>query len=89
MSNEQKIGDGGPAFPQGFHDLGNGQAIYPEQGMTLRDYLAAKDLLLVFRDVYEELDGKPWQNFAWEADVDAIACNAYSLADAMLAARSK
>lgn len=80
MSDEQKIDVGGPAFPQGFHDLGNGQAIYPEQGMTLRDYFAAKSLPLAFRDAYEGL---------WEDDVDAIACNAYLLADAMLKARNQ
>ena len=62
---------GGPAFPnEGFNGWGE-----PQQGMTLRDYFAAKamqgDLI---SGVHEE-------------QFSGIARRAYSMADAMLKAR--
>jgi len=63
---------GGPAFPnEGFNGWGE-----PQQGMTLRDYFAAKAM----------------QGFQeqWVYDnSDDIACKAYALADAMLKAREE
>lgn len=76
--NEQ-IKDGGPAFPQAF-------AMSPplDQGMTLRDYFAAKAAAGL------------WANQEWMINVHkatgkdpsyCIAAAAYESADAMLAAR--
>jgi len=59
-----------PAFPnEGFNGWGE-----PFQGMTLRDYMAAKAL--------------PFLMSAYE-DMDAIAGVAYKMADAMLKAREQ
>jgi hypothetical protein len=41
--------DGGPAFPVPMHDDGNGKAIV-RQGMTIRDYLAAKAMQSLLSD---------------------------------------
>ena len=76
--------DGGSAFPQietGYsesdHDYtGN---VYSTGGMTLRDYFAAKAL--------PALTGG-YQEWAIERDADRVAQIAYSVADAMLKARS-
>jgi hypothetical protein len=54
-----------PAFPSGYY-------VPENQGMTLRDYFAAKAL--------------PFLMSAYE-DMDAIAGVAYKMADAMLKAR--
>lgn len=38
-----RINDGGPAFPEaGLSGLPNGEFVYGQPGMTLRDYFAAK-----------------------------------------------
>jgi len=59
-----------PAFPnEGFNGWGE-----PFQGMTLRDYFAAKAMQGMMVDVYE-----PY--------CDYIAKTAYEMADAMLKAR--
>ena len=57
-----KRNDGGPAFP-----------VALQEGMTLRDYFAAK----VMRDIAWQQDGQDYER--------AKAC--YKIADAMLAAR--
>ena len=62
---EDKINTGGPAFPTGT----------AFQGMTLRDYFAAKAMQADMTDGIHEKD------FAWTADC------AYKMADAMLKAR--
>lgn len=64
---------GGPAFPNESH-------IYSEQrtGMTLRDYFAAK-----------AMQGICSHSDTWGCGISDIAAQAYSVADAMLAARVK
>lgn len=70
---------GGPAFPVNTQP-GDGGVIagYPEFGMTLRDYFAAKALETVV--AYPQEDTQHWtpENFA---------AHAYEVADAMLRAR--
>jgi hypothetical protein len=70
--------DGGPAFPR----------LYPRSdedgtnGMTLRDYFAAKALS-------GELSAQG-PDFAWmDAKADALAARCYLIADAMLKAREQ
>jgi hypothetical protein len=72
---------GGPAFPVSIPGVGdNGW-----QGMTLRDWFAGKALPSVIAAI---LDGK--HNLESGDDpATAIAADAYSIADAMLAERSK
>lgn len=66
------INDGGPAFPRDERHLGH-------NGMTLRDYFAAKALAGI-----EASQGNSG-NFV--STVEKVAERAYELADAMLAAR--
>lgn len=66
-----EINTGGPAFP---HSGRN-------DGMALRDYFAAAALPAVFKGVHD--DGA-WNGLEIN---DAIAKDAYSIADAMLKAR--
>lgn len=72
--NEQ-LNDGGPAFPT---KLGAGE------GMTLRDYLAAKAMhaLLVDPVFTREVQAKR------KPVGETVALTAYGMADAMLAARA-
>ena len=66
-----KIKDGGPAFPKNYG--------IPNEGMTLRDYFAAKALqALIFAINTYELD-----------DYKCVANDAYQMADAMLAERER
>jgi hypothetical protein len=66
---------GGPAFPT---TTANYNGMDPAgEGMTLRDYFAAKSMQAEMTDGINESD------FAW------TAARAYKMADAMLAERSK
>lgn len=79
-----EINNGGPAFPvPGLSGLPNGQFIYPEMGMTLRDYFAAKALPAAYAD-YCESARKIGFDEGWKM---GVALDAYAMADAMLAAR--
>jgi hypothetical protein len=72
---------GGPAFP-GPYATENGiiAVLWKQQGMTLRDYFAAKWLQGAAADVTT----RGWQDRAIE-----YAITAYSVADAMLKAREQ
>lgn len=81
---ESKIDDGGPAFP---HDAVHGNPggfAEPHDGMTLRDYFAAKALLIagVIEQENASLERKP------RASSSDIVRTAYKLADAMLKERA-
>ena len=65
------------AFPVGISDRKNG---FIGEGMTLRDYFAAKALPAIYTE-FKEID--PYSS------VIAIAEYAYRLADAMLTAREQ
>lgn len=69
---EDKINDGGPAFPAVFQ----GETRSDAPGMTLRDYFAAKAM--------QGLCTQPGESFDSEHEIAAVA---YAMADAMLAAR--
>ena len=65
---------GGPAFPHS--RLGS-----DADGMTLRDYFAAKAMQSLMHTQYADM--------TYEGESAAMAFEAYRLADAMLAERSK
>ena len=72
------IDDGGPAFPQIPAQRANQEmwsAPYVPEGMSLRDWFAG-----------QAVNGNDLSPFD---DFEAIACAAYKVADAMLAARKK
>ncbi len=72
---ETKIDDGGPAFPWGEHGTHLG-------GMTIRDYFAGQALSGLIAEVgLRDMLDKEHQ--------DAMAANAYTIADLLIAARSK
>lgn len=80
---------GGPAFPNTYRargDQGRGEMKeWHNDGMSLRDYFAAKALPALIAPVYSDIG----TNFFTEADADNRASLAYAMADAMLAARIK
>jgi hypothetical protein len=68
---------GGPAFPTDSYDLERG-AVVREEGMTLRDYFAAKAMQgFMTRAQFTVRD--------WNGEAEA----AYQVADAMLLARAE
>jgi hypothetical protein len=67
------------AFPSTFKSLGPEEAQVHRWGMTLRDYFAAKAMQSLLRQYPEHLMISP---------ADAVASDAYILADAMLKARN-
>jgi hypothetical protein len=70
-----KTDTGGQAFPnEGFNGWGK-----PEEGMTLRDYFAAKAMQGEL--ACQNVDGGTWH------DINKLAVHAYQIADAMLKAR--
>lgn len=91
---EEKIDDGGAAFPGPFSGhCGNENhaptcACYVDSGMTLRDFFAAKALVGVQAAVVEMVksSGRVDEDLSSES---AMANSAYRIADAMLAARKK
>ena len=80
-----KINDGGPAFPTE-NARQTGPSSWHEEGMTLRDYFAAKALPIMW-DAYDK--GYCGLNDQDEPNVKTIAAGAYQLADAMLKAREE
>ena len=77
MSNKP---DGGPAFPVTANHMVDGLwQSCDEGGMTLRDYFAGQAL--------QGLASSGWAEN--EVDATVAAANAYRLADAMIAERSK
>jgi len=66
---------GGPAFPTEAYDLER-QTLVREEGMTLRDYFAAKAMQGMMHDVSQPVG-------------EVIAGWAYEVADAMLKAREQ
>ncbi|AGB78480.1 hypothetical protein [Escherichia coli] len=76
---------GGQAFPrqQWEYDGQNNVLQYQEEGMTLRDYFAAKALGLCFAQYLNHAEVEGFQD-GWR---DGVAADAYQMADAMLHAR--
>ena len=64
-----------PAFPTGIITDGKGKIIGGSNGMTLRDYFAAKAMQAM--------------THRGEANVQMVAIQAYAMADAMMKAREE
>jgi hypothetical protein len=80
--------DGGPAFPRQFqrwdHDDCAWKTQEPEEGMTLRDYFAAKAMqALIAAQAPNDLHIR----YATNGATDPLTAGAYVYADAMLKAR--
>lgn len=73
-----EINTGGPAFPS-HGSMGE----VTHEGMTLRDYFAAKALPAIYKDTCECGRVEGWAE-GWRNEV---AAEAYAIADAMLKAR--
>lgn len=74
----ERINEGGPAFPMpGMTGLPDGSFMYGEDGMTLRDYFAAKAMQGNIASMVEGQEFDPSIGAEW----------AYKVADAMLKAR--
>ena len=73
---------GGPAFPV-FPETNGGHAA-AFQGMTLRDYLAAKAMAIMWYAYDKGYCGMTDSN---ETNIKMVADGAYQMADAMLKAR--
>jgi hypothetical protein len=85
--NAERRDDGGPAFPaEELHDSmarpgGGFLHVHGSQGMTLRDYFAAKAM-------QGELAAQSAETGEWmESALPALATRSYAIADAMLKAR--
>ncbi len=75
-----KDNNGGPAFPCEWDYIGTNRE--PANGMTLRDYFAAKAM-----QAY--LSSYPEGVIRYPATVDDIAADAWDMADAMLKVRNE
>lgn len=87
---------GGPAFPIPLQSGQSWQGMAPCDGMTLRDYFAAKalqGLLAMERSgeyfTEEGVEAGPNEDGTLFAHTEFIADEAYSIADRMLAARRR
>ncbi len=78
------IKDGGPAFPQGWHPEMMCDPKMTPEGMTLRDYFAAKAMQSMIHE-YMAFNGACFdkEHFAMNVPI-----HAYRMADAMLKART-
>ncbi|MCH6203406.1 hypothetical protein L3V16_06075 [Brucella ciceri] len=72
------IKTGGPAFPRPFHETVDGDFSIAQTGMTLRDYFAAKALNGLLAGQFRDTGSFNLKELPEEA---------YSIADAMIAAR--
>ncbi len=81
-----KINNGGSAFPLAT-SCGSNESV---NGMTLRDYFAAKAMPLAMED-YRLCIGFTTQDIDWKTrgGLSVVAWRAYQLADAMLSAREE
>ena len=78
---------GGPAFPQYIlepNPAGGEPRIVWQEGMTLRDYFAAKAMQGLISSIGQWSAGTPNLEFS-----DSVATDAYWIADAMLKAREQ
>jgi hypothetical protein len=77
-------GTGGQAFPHLVYDAAGTPAAY-DNGMTLRDYFAAQALATVLTSAL----ANPRAFASGDVLNKSVCMNAYAIADAMLAERSK
>ena len=76
------LNDGGPAFP---NLAEQSQSKWPESGLSIRDYFAAKAMQSVLQTSWRDLDLKPKNGLSV---IENSAVFAYEIADAMLKAKS-
>lgn len=83
--------DGGPAFPRMSHTNCYGLMLEEQNGMTLRDYFAAKAMqsLIAMRDYEPWPFGLDMSKDDDDTQLGVAVRTAYYIADAMLAERSK
>lgn len=98
MADERKVDDGGPAFPtlgddtmQAPGDPGrivfkSAYGMHGEPGMSLRDYFAAHAMAGLLACPRPPLD-PACPDGSGPVSADLVAAHAYTLADALLAAR--
>ena len=72
--------NGGPAFPRPISVSSIGDTSWDQDGMSLRDYFAGQAMVGIVGNFEEAADAA--------AKADAVAEDAYILADAMLKARN-
>lgn len=77
------IKDGGPAFPIPLQSGQSWQGMAPCDGMTLRDYFAAKAMAAMLAGHFSHYGHEAY----WPRP--EVASEAYGVADAMIAARGK
>lgn len=90
----KRIDDGGPAFPFGQTDAETGHLVngWGSEGMTLRDYFAAKVCAAMATPTSGDTD---FINIEYQHEkggptiAERVAAISYAMADAMLAARNK
>lgn len=81
------INDGGPAFPVQESIMSGGNPVPAASGMTIHDYFAAQ---IIGHLVSNSNQNPEWiRNTGREEQARTYAENAYSLSDAMLAARER
>lgn len=83
MSNDKTIENGGPAFPYE-HGHSPDACNVREAGMSLRDYFAAAVLPQCYMSY-----GEPTDTPTTKEEAAIIAKDAYTIADAMIAARAR
>lgn len=83
--------DGGPAFARGgcnwTEDHGDGA--WSQEGMSLRDYFAAKAMQAAFSGAGARMVADRDSRYDETNWAQVVALNAYEMADAMLAQRQK
>ena len=72
---------GGPAFPCD-------SKRYESEGMTMRDYFAAKVMPAIYKDFWDDVRCDRYSSVTEDWQM-GLAIDAYSMADAMLEARKK
>jgi len=83
-----QINNGGPAFPVNYSNEMDAPTVYPTEGMTLRDYFAAKAMPLAMERLRLNYTRDMGDEWSWkDTDWEFIADRAYDMADAMLHAR--
>ena len=90
--DKERPDDGGPAFPRTGHvhpqDIEPEQWIKGAEGMTLRDYFAAKAMQGMLANASITIEGVD-ANVRYEGHREWICADAYAMADAMLKAREQ
>jgi len=78
-----KINTGGPAFPVPYSNENDGPTVMPSEGMSLRDYFAAKAMPACYAEYCAHANLQGYDE-DWKM---GVALDAYAMADAMIKAR--